>query len=292
MAKNRPRNELQARADGKPMAEAKEQAEVEASLESRRPGDAADDAAPPSDIRLGASIRFESVTKRFASGFQALTELSFELAAAEMVFVTGHSGAGKSTLLRLIAAIDRPTKGTVYALGQPVSRFSAGSVPAYRRQLGLVFQDHRLLFDRSVYENVALPLVVAGVAHRDIGKRVRAALDKVNLGSKERALPITLSSGEQQRVGIARAAVAKPQIILADEPTGNLDPELSEEIMQLFVEFNRAGTTVLVASHDLHLVRKLEKRVLVLDHGKLIDDFRPAEQRSRTANTQNQGGLA
>lgn len=292
MAKNRPRNELQARADGKPMAEAKGQAVVEASLESRRSGDAADDAAPPSDISLGASIRFESVTKRFASGFQALTELSFELAAAEMVFVTGHSGAGKSTLLRLIAAIDRPTKGTVYALGQPVSRFSAGLVPAYRRQLGLVFQDHRLLFDRSVYENVALPLVVAGVAHRDIGKRVRAALDKVNLGSKERALPITLSSGEQQRVGIARAAVAKPQIILADEPTGNLDPELSEEIMQLFVEFNRAGTTVLVASHDLHLVRKLEKRVLVLDHGKLIDDFRPAEQRSRTANTQNQGGLA
>ena len=292
MAKNRPRNELQARADGKPMAEAKGQAEVEASLESRRSGDAADDAAPPSDISLGASIRFESVTKRFASGFQALTELSFELAAAEMVFVTGHSGAGKSTLLRLIAAIDRPTKGTVYALGRPVSRFSAGLVPAYRRQLGLVFQDHRLLFDRSVYENVALPLVVAGVAHRDIGKRVRAALDKVNLGSKERALPITLSSGEQQRVGIARAAVAKPQIILADEPTGNLDPELSEEIMQLFVEFNRAGTTVLVASHDLHLVRKLEKRVLVLDHGKLIDDFRPAEQRSRTANTQNQGGLA
>ena len=286
MAKNRSRHDLQARA--KPMAETNAQAIVKASLESRRSGESADSSAPPSEINLGASIRFESVTKRFASGFQALTELSFELAADEMVFVTGHSGAGKSTLLRLIAAIDRPTKGTVYALGQPESRFSAGSVPAYRRQLGLVFQDHRLLFDRSVYENVALPLVVAGVAHRDIGKRVRAALDKVNLGSKERALPITLSGGEQQRVGIARAAVAKPQIILADEPTGNLDPELSEEIMQLFVEFNRAGTTVLVASHDLHLVRKLEKRVLVLDHGKLIDDFRPAEQRSRTANAQNQ----
>ena len=278
MAKYRPRHEPQAKADAKPIAEPKPSAVLKASPELE----------PPAESKSSTSIRFESVTKRFASGFQALTELSFELAADEMVFVTGHSGAGKSTLLRMIAAIDRPTKGTVYALGQPVSRFSAGSVPAYRRQLGLVFQDHRLLFDRSVYENVALPLVVAGVAHRDIGKRVRAALDKVNLGSKERALPITLSGGEQQRVGIARAAVAKPQIILADEPTGNLDPELSEEIMQLFVEFNRAGTTVLVASHDLHLVRKLEKRVLVLDHGKLIDDFRPAGQRSRTPITQGE----
>ena len=276
MAKYKPRYDMQAKAGVKPTAEAKSMALPKASAE----------AAPAPDAKTGSSIRFESVTKRFASGFQALTELSFELNSDEMVFVTGHSGAGKSTLLRMIAAIDRPTKGTVYALGQPISRFAQGSVPAYRRQLGLVFQDHRLLFDRSVYENFALPLVVAGVAHRDIGKRVRAALDKVNLGSKERALPITLSGGEQQRVGIARAAVAKPQIILADEPTGNLDPELSEEIMQLFVEFNRAGTTVLVASHDLHLVRKLEKRVLVLDHGKLIDDFRPAEQRSRSAQNE------
>lgn len=278
MAKYRPRSEVHSKAENKPMAHAKPQALANVSAEP----------TPIEDSKSGASIRFESVTKRFTSGFQALTELSFELAVDEMVFVTGHSGAGKSTLLRMIAAIDRPTKGTVYALGQPVSRFAPSSVPAYRRELGLVFQDHRLLFDRSVYENVALPLVVAGVSHRDIGKRVRAALDKVNLGSKERALPITLSGGEQQRVGIARAAVAKPKIILADEPTGNLDPELSEEIMQLFVEFNRAGTTVLVASHDLHLVRKLEKRVLVLDHGKLIDDFRPAEQRNRLANKQTE----
>ena len=278
MARYKPRYDVQAKAASKPIAEAKPIALPEANIEP----------APNALAKSGSSIRFESVTKRFASGFQALTELSFEINADEMVFVTGHSGAGKSTLLRMIAAIDRPTKGTVYALGQPISRFAQGSVPAYRRQLGLVFQDHRLLFDRSVYENVALPLVVAGVAHRDIGKRVRAALDKVNLGSKERALPITLSGGEQQRVGIARAAVAKPQIILADEPTGNLDPELSAEIMQLFVEFNRAGTTVLVASHDLHLVRKLEKRVLVLDHGKLIDDFRPAEQRNRNLNPQNE----
>ncbi len=278
MAKNKPRYDVQAKAGLKPIVDAKPMPAQKVNTEP----------APAADTKSSSSIRFENVTKRFASGFQALTELSFELNADEMVFVTGHSGAGKSTLLRLIAAIDRPTKGTVYALGQPISRFAQGSVPAYRRELGLVFQDHRLLFDRSVYENVALPLVVAGVAHRDIGKRVRAALDKVNLGSKERALPITLSGGEQQRVGIARAAVAKPQIILADEPTGNLDPELSEEIMRLFVEFNRAGTTVLVASHDLHLVRKLEKRVLVLDHGKLIDDFRPAEQRIRNAAVQSE----
>lgn len=225
-------------------------------------------------------IRFEQVTKRFVSGFEALSELSFEVQRGEMVFVTGHSGAGKSTLLRLIAVIDRPTRGTVFALSQPVSRFAARAVPAYRRELGLVFQDHRLLFDRSVFENVALPLIVAGVRSDEIAKRVRGALERVGLASKEKALPITLSGGEQQRVGIARAAVARPQIILADEPTGNLDPELSAEIMMLFVELNRSGTTVLVASHDLHLVRQLEKRVLVLDHGRLIDDFRPHEHRA------------
>jgi cell division transport system ATP-binding protein len=224
------------------------------------------------------SVRFDNVTKRFASGFQALTELSFSVETGEMLFVTGHSGAGKSTLLRLIAAIDQPTRGSIFAFNQLISRLPSGQIPGYRRQLGLVFQDHRLLLDRTVYENVALPLIVAGVTHADIGKRVRAALDKVGLSAKERALPITLSGGEQQRVGIARAAVARPHILLADEPTGNLDPELSAEIMQLFIEFNRAGTTVLVASHDLHLVRKLEKRVLVLDHGRLIDDYRPASK--------------
>jgi cell division transport system ATP-binding protein len=220
-------------------------------------------------------IKFDGVTKRFASGFQSLSELSFEIATGEMVFVTGHSGAGKSTVLKLIAAIDRPTRGTVFALGQPISRWPRSAVPAFRQKLGLVFQDHRLLFDRSVYENVALPLIVAGVRHQDINGRVCAALERVGLSNKARALPITLSGGEQQRVGIARAAIARPQIVLADEPTGNLDPELSAEIMQLFVDFQATGATVLVASHDLHLVRKLAKRVLVLDHGKLIDDFRP-----------------
>jgi cell division transport system ATP-binding protein len=225
-------------------------------------------------------IRFEQVDKHFSNGFVALSALSFELQRGEMVFLTGHSGAGKSTLLKLIALLDRPTRGSVYALGQHVSRYSSSNVPRYRRELGLVFQDHRLLFDRSVFDNVALPLWVADLSLAEIKKRVAAALDTVGLTGKERMLPITLSGGEQQRVGIARAIVARPQILLADEPTGNLDPELSEEIMRLFVEFNRMGTTVMVASHDLRLVKKLEKRVLVLDHGKLIDDFRPDQHRA------------
>lgn len=221
-------------------------------------------------------IRFDGVTRRFFSGFVAMEQVSFEIQNGEMVFVTGHSGAGKSTLLRMIAVIDRPTHGSVVALSQTVSRLPRSAVPSYRRQLGLVFQDHRLLFDRNVHENVALPLIVSGLRHQDIAKRVAAALDRVGLTGKEKSLPIQLSGGEQQRVGIARATVTRPQILLADEPTGNLDPDLSAEIMQLFVDFNQTGTTVVVASHDLHLVRKLEKRVLVMDHGKLIDDFRPS----------------
>ena len=223
-------------------------------------------------------IRFEQVVKRFGTGQEGLSELNFTIESGEMVFITGHSGAGKSTLLKLIALLDRPTRGSVYALGQIISRLHRHQVPSLRRELGLVFQDHRLLFDRTVFDNVALPLVVAGVPHSDTAKRVRAALERVGLGDKERACPVTLSGGEQQRVGIARAVVGRPKILLADEPTGNLDPELSGEIMQLFVDINRLGTTVLVASHDLHLVRKLEKRVLVLDHGKLIDDFRPVSR--------------
>jgi cell division transport system ATP-binding protein len=229
-------------------------------------------------------IRFEQVDKRFSNGYEALTNLSFEISSGEMVFLTGHSGAGKSTLLKLIALLDRPTKGQVHALGQLISRTPMRAVPAYRRELGVVFQDHRLLFDRSVFDNVALPLLVAGLTLDDIKRRVAAVLEKVGLAGKERLLPITLSGGEQQRVGIARAVVAKPKILLADEPTGNLDPELSAEIMQLFVEFNRAGTTVVVASHDLRLVKKLEKRVLVLDHGKLIDDFRPELHRAQATD--------
>ncbi|WP_257387535.1 cell division ATP-binding protein FtsE [Tahibacter caeni] len=220
-------------------------------------------------------IRFDQVTKRYASGHEAVHELSFELAAGEMAFVTGHSGAGKSTLLKLIALIERPTRGHVTVNGQNLHGLRRGRIPELRRGIGMVFQDHRLLMDRSVYDNVALPLIIAGLSREEIAKRVRAALDKVGLLERERAAPITLSTGEQQRVGIARAIVAKPAVLIADEPTGNLDPQLSGEIMRLFADFQQVGTTVLVASHDLPLVKRMGKRVLVLDHGRLLDDWRP-----------------
>jgi len=220
-------------------------------------------------------IRFDQVTKRYASGHEALHELSLELDAGEMAFVTGHSGAGKSTLLKLIALIERPTRGHITVNGQNLATMRQRAVPHHRRGIGMVFQDHRLLMDRSVYDNVALPLVIAGLSREETGKRVRAALDKVGLLDRDRSAPITLSTGEQQRVGIARAIVAKPSVLIADEPTGNLDPQLSAEIMQLFAEFQQVGTTVVIASHDLPLVKRMGKRVIVLDHGRLLDDFRP-----------------
>ena len=221
-------------------------------------------------------IAFDQVSKRYPCGHEALTELSFELAAGEMAFVTGHSGAGKSTLLKLVALLERPTRGQISVGGQNLNRTSRRGIPGVRRGIGMVFQDHRLLLDRSVFDNVALPLVIAGVAREEIAKRVRAALDKVGLLAREQVQPATLSTGEQQRVGIARAIVAKPPLLIADEPTGNLDPQLSAEIMALFGEFQQVGTTVLVASHDLALIKRMGKRVLVLDHGRLIDDFRPS----------------
>ncbi len=220
-------------------------------------------------------IRFENVAKRYASEQDALTDLNFEIGAGEVVFVTGHSGAGKSTLLKLIAMVERPTRGQVTIDDTPLARVRRGGVAQIRRRIGMVFQDHRLLMDRTIYDNVALPLLIAGTERDEIGKRVRAALDKVGLLARERAFPAALSAGEQQRVGIARAIVGKPPIIIADEPTGNLDPQLSVEIMGLFAEFGQVGTAVLIASHDLMLIRRLGKRVLVLDHGRLIDDFRP-----------------
>ena len=221
-------------------------------------------------------IHFDQVSKRYAEGHEALSGLSFEVAAGEMVFVTGHSGAGKSTLLKLLGLIERPSRGDITVNGTPLGRVRAGSVPYVRRDIGMVFQNHRLLMDRDVFDNVALPLRIAGAGREEIARRVRAALDKVGLLDREKSLPATLSTGEQQRVGIARAIVGKPPLIIADEPTGNLDPQLSVEIMRLFAEFEQVGTTVLVASHDLHLIRHMGKRVLVLDHGRLIDDFRPA----------------
>ncbi|WP_026179927.1 cell division ATP-binding protein FtsE [Hahella ganghwensis] len=214
-------------------------------------------------------IHFDRVTKRYPGGFEALTEVSFKLGRGEMAFLTGHSGAGKSTLLKLIMLMERPNKGQIFVGGQNLDRFSRGQIPYFRRHVGVVFQNHQLLFDRTVFDNVALPLEIAGVAPREIGRRVRAALDKVGLLKKEKVFPITLSGGEQQRVGIARAVVNKPPVLLADEPTGNLDPELSEEIMKLFQQFNQVGVTVLIASHDLALISHMHHRVIRLDHGQL-----------------------
>ena len=219
-------------------------------------------------------IKFDRVSKRYPNGKDALRRINFELPAGQLTFLTGHSGAGKSTLLKLIMMIERPTQGQVFVEGQNLNGFSTRQVPFLRRKIGMVHQNHQLLFDRSVFDNVALPLVIAGFARADIGKRVRAALDKVGLLNKEKLNPIMLSGGEQQRVGIARAVVNKPALLLADEPTGNLDPQLSADIMRLFEEFNRIGTTVLVASHDLALIARLRHRVLRLHEGRLISDER------------------
>ena len=220
-------------------------------------------------------LRFDHVSKRYPGGHEALSDVSFGVEAGEIVFITGHSGAGKSTLLRLVHLSERASRGTVFFAERNLASVKRRGLPAHRRRVGVVFQDHRLLMDRSLFDNVALPLVIAGVPHAEIGKRVRVVLEKVGLAGRERALPMALSSGEQQRVGIARAVVARPDVLVADEPTGNLDPQLAAEVMQLFTELPAQGTCVLVASHDLHQVRRLRKRVLVLDHGRLIDDFRP-----------------
>lgn len=217
-------------------------------------------------------ISFSQVSKRYSSGHEALGGISFDIDPAEMVFLTGHSGAGKSTLMKLIMLMERASTGQVVVGGQNLNRMRASQIPFHRRQVGVVFQNHQLLFDRSVFENVALPLQVAGLHSREVGRRVRAALDKVGLLDKEKNNPITLSGGEQQRVGIARAVVNKPPLLLADEPTGNLDPALSAEIMTLFAQFNAVGVTVMIASHDLALVKRLRKRVLTLSKGSLIYD--------------------
>ncbi len=215
-------------------------------------------------------ISFERVSKRYSEGHDALREVSFAINRDELVFLTGHSGAGKSTLLRLIMLMERPSRGQVSVDGKNLATVGSRGIPQHRRNIGVVFQNHQLLFDRPVFDNVALPLVIAGYDQRDVGRRVRAALDKVGLLDRERAMPVSLSGGEQQRVGIARAVVAKPKILLADEPTGNLDPSLSAEIMQLFEEFNQVGVTVLIASHDLALISRLRHRIITLDQGRLI----------------------
>lgn len=217
-------------------------------------------------------IRFEHVFKRYPNGREALTNLSLDIASGEMVFLTGHSGAGKSTLLKLIALIERPTRGMVVVNNQNVANVTRRKVPAFRRQVGVVFQDHKLLPDRTIFDNVALPLIIAGIGTREIGKRVRAALDQVGLLAREQALPLELSTGEQQRVGIARAVVSKPPVLIADEPTGNLDPDLSLEVMQIFRRFNEVGVTVLVASHDIRLLERFGLRRVRLEGGRIVED--------------------
>jgi cell division transport system ATP-binding protein len=219
-------------------------------------------------------VRFDRVGKRYRSGAgsgarDALTNVSFDIAPGEMVFLTGRSGAGKSSVLKLIGLIERPSRGQVLVNGRNTGTLAARHVPAFRRQVGMVFQDHRLLTERSVYDNVALPLVVAHTPLRDIDKRVRAALDQVGLLDRIRALPLELSVGEQQRVGIARAVVSKPPLLIADEPTGNLDPQLSREVMTLFRRFSEVGVTVVIASHDMGLVKESGLRQIVLQDGHL-----------------------
>ncbi len=214
-------------------------------------------------------IRFVNVSKRYPGGREALNHVDFELDAGEMVFLTGHSGAGKSTLLKLIALLERPTRGQIFFGKRNLAHLPRWRIPYHRRHVGVVFQDHKLLTDRTVFDNVALPLVVAGYAQREIGRRVRAALNQVDLLNREHAHPLELSAGEQQRVGIARAVSTRPPLLIADEPTGNLDPELSLDIMRLFERFNAVGVTVLVASHDHALISQLGHRVLSLAHGEL-----------------------
>jgi cell division transport system ATP-binding protein len=217
-------------------------------------------------------IRFENVSKRYDNGFEALSHINFFVEPGEMLFLTGHSGAGKSTLMKLIMQMERPSNGQITVDGYDLNHMASNQIPYYRRNIGVVFQNHQLLFDRSVFDNVALPLQIAGLSHYEIGRRVRAALDKVSLLEKERLNPIVLSGGEQQRVGIARAVVNKPSMLLADEPTGNLDPELSEEIMTLFRQFNEVGVTIMIASHDVELLKRMNKRILGLVEGKLVHD--------------------
>jgi cell division transport system ATP-binding protein len=217
-------------------------------------------------------IRFDHVTKRYPERGEALHDLSFELDSGEMAFLTGRSGAGKSTLLKLVGLLERPTRGSVIVNGRDLGTLSRRQVPYYRREVGIIFQDHHLLPDRSVFDNVALPLVVSRMGRPEIARRVRAALDQVGLLDKERVLPATLSGGEQQRVGIARAVVGRPSVLLADEPTGNLDPDLSREIMQLFRRFHQVGVTLLIATHDVALITAMPYRTLTLDQGRLVID--------------------
>jgi len=209
-------------------------------------------------------IEFQTVSKQYPTGQLALYNVDLQMQQGEMAFLTGHSGAGKSTLLKLIALLDTPSAGNVIVAGQNTQKIKQRKIPSFRRNIGMIFQDHHLLADRTVFDNIALPLKIEGMRPQDINRRVRAALDKVNLLTKEKQYPQMLSAGEKQRIGIARAVVNKPAIILADEPTGNLDPDLATDIMHTFKQFNDYGSTVLIASHDHALIKEMKKRIIVL----------------------------
>jgi len=214
-------------------------------------------------------IEFSDVVKRYPGGHEALSGVNLTITRGEMVFLTGHSGAGKSTLLKLIAAIERPTSGIITVSGQNLSRIRRSALPYFRRNIGLIFQDHKLLYDRSVYDNVLLPLHIQGMTGHYAGKRVRAALDKVGLLNKERARPITLSGGEQQRLCIARAIVSRPPLLLADEPTANLDEDYARDLMDMFKAFNQVGVTVILASHNQDMIRRYGGRTIALANGRV-----------------------
>ena len=223
-------------------------------------------------------ISFNNVSMRYADGFEALKSVSFQLSDIEMAFLTGHSGAGKSTLLKLITISERPASGEILFKGLNLARVLGKNIYRVRRDIGVVYQNHRLLPEKNVFENVALPLRIIGTDYRELAKRVRAAISKVGLSGSEKKFPNSLSSGEQQRVGIARAVVSKPSLLLADEPTGNLDPELSQEILKLFEQFNQVGVSSLIATHDINLLDKNKKRKLTLSHGVLIDKSAKIEE--------------
>jgi cell division transport system ATP-binding protein len=215
-------------------------------------------------------VEFHGVCKRYDGGRDALSDVSFVLGQGELAFLTGHSGAGKSTLLKLIALIERPTRGQIIVNGKNLATIRRGQIPRLRQGLGIIFQNYALLNDRSVFDNVAMPLIFRGMTQDVIGRRVRGALDIVGLLHKERAMPLTLSGGEQQRVGIARAVVSRPQLLLADEPTANLDPDLAVDIMRLFGRLNEVGVSVLVASHAFELIARMKRRIVHLEEGKVI----------------------
>ncbi|MBV8657235.1 MAG: cell division ATP-binding protein FtsE [Burkholderiales bacterium] len=213
-------------------------------------------------------IQFNQVSKRYPGGFEALKNLSFQIDTGELVFLAGHSGAGKSTLLRLIAGIDRPSTGSVIVNGQNLAAIRRGAVPFVRRHIGLIFQDHKILFDRTVFDNVMLPLDIVGYDRREAARRARAALDKVGLLGREKLNPVSLSGGEQQRLCIARAVVHRPSILLADEPTGNLDRAYALDIMELFKSFHQVGVTIVISAHDETLMADYGRRILRLSKGQ------------------------